>query len=92
MTSEHFDSLFEIMNPTSRGIERLFKEDDRFMLKSITDQIKDHLEDFTAESNDMRFGYINGANTINVFENDWNVESGVIIAGNTKTKVAIQIG
>lgn len=49
MTSEHFDSLFEIMNPSSRGIDRLFKEDDRFMLKSITDQIKDHLEDFTAE-------------------------------------------
>lgn len=39
----------------------------------------------------MRYGYINGANTVNVHEIDRDVEFGVI-AGNTRTLVAQQIG
>lgn len=34
-----FDTQFEIMNPTSKGIDRLFNEEDRSKLKTIQDQL-----------------------------------------------------
>jgi hypothetical protein len=46
-------------------------------LKSIGDKLREHLEDINAEENDMRYGYISGANTVRVpISNIENMSSG----------------
>lgn len=54
------------MNNEARGIERLFNDEDRKKLKDINGELHEFLDDLTAEENDLRYGYINGANAMQV--------------------------
>lgn len=54
------------MNPSAKGLERLFNDEDRRKLRAINDALRDHLEDVTAEDNDFKYGYVSGASTAQV--------------------------
>ena len=69
LSGEYMEQQFEIMNPASTGIDRLFNEEDRTKLRTITNQLNDYLTDITAEENDQKYGYISKASTLLVPDN-----------------------
>lgn len=50
------------MDPSVKGIDRLLNEEDRAKLRGIEGQLKEYLDDLTAEDNDVKYGYV-GAKT-----------------------------
>jgi len=63
---EPLQTLFDIMDPSARGIDRLLKDDDKVILMSIKNKIDDELKDLTTHENDIKYGYITKRNAVSV--------------------------